>query len=442
MTDYHADPLTDLPNRHALLEFLAQRQNTDSAIAAISLKISRFGRVNNSFGTALGDKVISMTAKRLVKLFPDALQICRTHGDHFCLVFRSSSAVDSVLEQLEEFTQRPLAIKGEVIVLAIRTGVAIQSADTPNPAALLHASEVALQQAEHAGLKSAQFRPDMAVKSREAHHLENDLRVAMANRNFDLHRALSNEEFLLVYQPIIDLETGNAIAMEALIRWQHPTKGLIPPSHFILMAERAELMDLLGMWILRRAILTCATWPLNTDGKRVGVSINVSPVQLGQPKLVINAIRQALDDTGLDPSLVKIEITETSAMADNLCAALEDIRLIGCKIALDDFGTGYSSLTQLDRLPLDLIKLDRSFITNLDSKDAGAYQRSHRMTSAVLSIAEAFSLETIIEGIETPSQLSQVKKLGARFVQGYLFSRPLEEQSVDSFINQREEIQH
>jgi len=437
MIEPQQDPLTSLPNRHALQEFLHSQERSSSGLAAISLKISRFGRVNNSFGTELGDKVISMTAKRLIKLFPDAKLISRTHGDHFCLVFGSDDAVDSVLEQLEDFTQRPLAVRGEVIVLAIRTGIATSSCCNSDPSRLLYASELALHHAEHAGLKSSIFQAEMEEESRQAHHLENDLRLSMANRHFDLHRALSNDEFMLVYQPIVDTETGAAMAMEALVRWQHPSKGLVPPSQFILMAEQAELMDLLGMWILRRAILACSTWSAGRDGRRVGVSINVSPVQFGQPKLVINAIRQALEETGLDPSLIKIEITETSAMVENMLAALEEIRLMGCKISLDDFGTGYSSLTQLNRLPLDYLKLDQSFITNLDSSDAAAHQRSTRMISAVLSIADAFNLESILEGVETDSQLKQVKNLGARYVQGYLFSRPLDETGVADFIAQQ-----
>lgn len=432
---FENDSLTGLLSREGLKDFLeAYTPGPDAQLTLLSVQMARFGHVNSSMGGALGDKIIALAAKRLVKTFPDTVALARPHGDHFCLLFDGQADIDVELERLQDFTQRPFAVKGEVIVLSVRVGIAHLCEALPAPSMLLQASEVALQDAKRTRLKTSFFQNDMANDARRLHRVENDLRISMVNRHVEIHRALNNDEFILHYQPITDAGSGQISAFEALLRWQHPERGMIPPFEFIQIAEQIQIMDVLGSWIIRRAIAEAASWPLRPDGKPVGISINVSATQFVEPEILLSAVREALQATGISPGLVKLEITESSNFMETMKGTLEDLRAMGCRIALDDFGTGFSSLTQLNELPLDYLKLDRSFIKELDSADSAARRRSLRMTQAALSLAETFDLIPIVEGVETLCQLKAVTALGAELIQGYYFSKPMPSEKVVDYI--------
>jgi diguanylate cyclase (GGDEF)-like protein len=432
---FENDSLTGLLSREGLKDFLgAYTPGPDAELTLLSVQIARFGYVNSSMGAALGDKIIALSAKRLVKTFPNAVALARPHGDHFCLLFDNQSDINEELERLQDFTQRPFAVKGEVIVLSVRVGIASLSDALPEPALLLQASEVALQDAKRTRVKTSFFRKDMANDAKRLHRVENDLRVSIVNRHVEIHRALNNEEFILHYQPITEAGSGQISAFEALLRWQHPERGMIPPFEFIHIAEQIQVMDVLGSWIIRRAIIDAASWPTRPDGKPIGVSINVSATQFVEPEILLGAVRDALQSTGLAPGLVKLEITESSNFMETMKDTLLDLREMGCRIALDDFGTGFSSLTQLNELPLDYLKLDRSFIRELNSTDSAAARRSLRMTLAALSLAETFELMPVVEGVETLYQLKTVTALGADLIQGYYFSKPMPAEDVVDYI--------
>lgn len=289
---FENDSLTGLLSREGLKDFLeAYTLGPGAELTLLSVQIARFGYVNSSIGGALGDKIITLSAKRLVKTFPNAVALARPHGDHFCLLFDGLSEINEELERLQDFTQRPFAVKGEVIVLSVRVGIASLSDALPEPSMLLQASEVALQDAKRTRLKTSFFKKDMANDAKRLHQVENDLRISMVNRHVEIHRALNNEEFILHYQPITEAGSGQISAFEALLRWQHPEKGMIPPFEFIQIAEQIQVMDVLGSWIIRRAIIDAASWPLRADGKPIGVSINVSATQFVEPQILLGAVR-------------------------------------------------------------------------------------------------------------------------------------------------------
>ena len=428
------DPLTGLHSRSGMIDFLDRYDGSDS-IQIYSVQLSRFGSVNNSVGYVLADKIITLTGNRLKKIFADAIMIGRTHGDHFALVFNGSADMDSIISQLYDFTQRPFAVGGEVIVLGVKVGIAVLGEASLNDSrSLLHASEVALSQCKRDGSKVTHFTQDLLKDAKQIHELENELRLSLANSHVALHQALHENEFELYYQPIINCKNNTIDAFEALIRWNHPTKGMISPIQFIPMAEQIKVMDVLGGWILKRAMLDASSWPLNASGERIGVSINLSPTQFIEEKILLDSVSTAIEVSGMEPQRVKLEITESTTFADNMISVVESLQNLGCKIALDDFGTGYSSLTQLNRIPLDYLKLDRSFIKDLDINDEAKRRLCERMSSAVMSLVDTFELIPIVEGVETAEQLAVVKGLGAELIQGYYYSKPLRFDEVKAFI--------
>lgn len=433
----HLDALTGLASRVALEAQLRERElwnAPNDQLSLMSVEISRFGAVNDSMGAELGNKVIVMVAKRIQKLFGNAAIIARTHGDHFCLVFEGDTDISAQIELLQDFAQRPIALKGEVIVLSVRVGAAVLGPMVSSPTQLLHAAEVALHKAKRDRVKRVFFQECLAAEARTSHQLENDLRVSLVTKHVELHKAITNNEFVLVYQPIVDTVNHTVNALEALVRWHHPKRGLISPMEFIPMAEQIQVLDVLGNWITRRACLDAMTLPPNADGSRVGISVNVSPTQFIEPGVLLATVKQALKESGIEPSLLKLEITESSSFTPARYGMLDQIRSLGCEIALDDFGTGYSSLTQLNDMALDYVKLDRSFIQHLGGEDRAEEQRSDRMTRAVLSLAKALQLDAIVEGVETPAQRDKLMEYGARLMQGYLFSRPLPIDEACAFI--------
>ena len=433
------DPLTGLLSRVGAKHYLDQvvEEVDISKLAAVSVEISRFGTMNDSIGPELGDKIIAMTAKRLLKIFTEAVLIARMHGDHFCLVFDDGTDLDSVIARLFDFTQRPFAVRGEVIVLSVRIGVASPHGSAKNSQSLLHAAEVALHRAKLKLNKVSYYNAGMVEQARSAHRLENDLRISLVTNASALHSAIANDEFFICYQPIIYSSTGQIHSFEALLRWNHPSKGVISPLQFIPMAEEIGIMDILGSWVLRRACADAAMWPSINNVLAPGVSVNVSPAQFNEITILENALDAALTESGIEAKRLKLEITETGAASDELPEQLRILRARGCQIALDDFGTGYSSLTRLHSLPLDYLKIDQSFLRGLSSDNPLESKRLERLTRSILALAEILELVPIVEGVETQHQIDIVRSWGGDLVQGFVYSKAMIADSVLDYLHER-----
>lgn len=430
------DELTGFLTRVSLMAFLSKYESPSELrrISILAVELSRFGIVNDSVGANVGDKIIATTAKRLAKLFPHAEAIARLHGDNFGLVFLDVGDIEEEVQRLLDFSQRPLAIRGEVIVLSVRIGVADQRHEVHKSSDLVHAAEVALHQTKSRAPKVAFFDDTMIDTAQTAHQLENDLRVSLVTNAVELHRAIANAEFELRYQPIVHASTGAVHAFEALLRWHHPKRGIVSPALFIPMAEQIHVMPVLGSWIIRRACADAVGWESNPDGSKPAVSINVSPTQFIEAKMLLSAVRTAIEETGIDPKRVKLEITETADFAASMRGSLDDLRALGCKIALDDFGTGYSSIAQLVDLPVDFVKVDRSLVKDLDNPAPEAARKATRLAKSILSLAESLELTPIVEGIESETGVKRIQALGGDLIQGYVYSKPLVGKDVNDFL--------
>jgi diguanylate cyclase (GGDEF)-like protein len=421
------EELTGCLTRKAFERTLTDLESVEGGTQAslIVVQIGRFGLVNDSVGQGIGDKIIGTVAKRLGKLFPHAFAVGRLHGDHFGLLFCDLSDVSNEIDQLLDFAQRPIAVRGEIIVLSVRIGVAESATLGGSLVDLVHAAEVALHKAKEIKTSVAYFDGQMVDQARSVHQLENDLRVSLVKNAAELHQAIANTEFELFYQPIVSTTDESVHAFEALLRWHHPVRGIVSPAVFVPMAEQISVMSILGAWVIRKACQDAVSWPLSRNGTAPSVSINVSPTQFYEPEILLNSIKQGLDESGIDPARIKVEITESADFAPTMRSILEEIRSLGCTVALDDFGTGYSSVAQLVDLPIDYVKVDRSLVKDLESEDAELALRAEKIARSVLGLADSLEVKPIVEGIETPIGLEKIKSLGATLVQGYVFARPM-----------------
>ena len=448
--DLSDDRLTGFAS-HDQLTGLLTRASLGNDLAAVSapaelqqlsimaVEITRFGAINDSVGAATGDRIISTSARRLTRTFPYARAIARLHGDHFGVVLEGDVDLAEETAKLVDFVQRPMILDGQTIVLAIRVGVAAGRLlpDIDDGMDLLHAAEVAL----HGSTPSSVtwFDATMLDRARTAHRMENDLRVALVRNNRELQESLANAEFSLEYQPVVSLRTGEIHAFEALLRWDHPEQGRISPASFIPMAERAGLMPVLGDWVLRRACKEAAGWPVAKSGRQPTVSINISPSQCTDGDILLGSVSSAIRESDIAPSRVSLEITETYQTTLNFAPLLERLRHIGCRLAIDDFGSGYATIAQLFDLHVDYLKVDRSIVLQLCDTDPDTCRRATSLTRAVLSIADAFELRAIVEGIETRDELIAARTLGADLVQGFVYARPMPSDRVASFIQNHDE---
>lgn len=433
------DQLTGFLTRQSLnviLEAQAIRENmTDLAFLAIEM--SRFGLVNASVGSETADRIIATMARRMARLFPNATAIARLHGDHFGVVFAQSADIDAHVRRLLDFAERPLAIDGEVTVLSIRVGVATGKMGLESPQELVQAAETALYQSKAQMTKVAYFETDMLETARSTHALENDFRVSLATNSADLHRALANDEFELNFQPIVDSTTGQIHAFEALLRWQHPQRGMVPPSVFIPLAEQLHVMNLLGQWVLRRAMAEAITWEASPDGTLPKVSVNLSVVQFDEPDVLVAAVQTALIESGLPGERLNLEITESAQFSPAIRPHLDRLLFLGCTIALDDFGTGYGSISELASLPLHYVKLDRSLVRDVASIDQPRANRARKVVAASLCLTASLGVKAVIEGIETPAGLAAVRSLGGQLIQGFVYAKPMPAKNVKDFIRRQ-----
>jgi diguanylate cyclase (GGDEF)-like protein/PAS domain S-box-containing protein len=419
----HHDPLTSLPNRTKFREDLEQTLrlvNRDGRVAVLCLDLDHFKEINDSLGHPIGDDLLKDVACRLRTSVREGDTVARLGGDEFAIVQAGidlqASESSSLAERLVEILGAPYVIQGHQLNIGVSIGIAFAPNDGEDPDQLLKNADMALYRAKEDGRGTYRFfEPGMDARAQARRLLEIDLRAALTRDEFEVH-----------YQPIHDLKTDQITAFEALIRWKHPLRGMISPMDFIPLAEETGLITQLGDWILRKACMDAATW-----SREVRVAVNLSPVQFKNSNLVQSVI-SALAASGLVPERLELEITESVLLQDSeaTLAALHKLRSFGVKISMDDFGTGYSSLSYLRSFPFDKIKIDRSFVHELATRDD-----SMAIVRAVTGLGKSLGISIVAEGVETNEQLGLLRTEGCTEVQGFLFSRPRPAQDVEAMLS-------
>jgi diguanylate cyclase (GGDEF)-like protein len=421
------DALTGLPNRVLALDraeqMLARARRQQIPVAALYIDIDGFKHVNDTFGHAAGDDLLRVVATRLEGVVREGDTAARLSGDEF-VVLVEGSALDAgpelVAERLLEVLRQPYEMDGQAgRQLSLTASIGIALGERASAADLLRDADVALYEAKAAGKNYyTLFQSSMQTAARDRLTLE-----------MDLADALEQEQLFLQYQPTFDLQSERVIGVEALIRWRHPTRGVIAPIEFIPIAEESGLIVPIGRWVLQEACRQAKIW--HTAGHRIGMSVNVSGRQLDDDEL-IEDVRRPLTESGLDPATLTLEITETTLMRDANATAkrLHLLKEIGVRIAIDDFGTGYSSLAYLRQFPADALKIDRSFISGIaGSKESAA------LIHTLVQLGKTLHIETLAEGIEDQAQLQTLQREHCDQGQGFLFSRPLDVDAVEKFLS-------
>ncbi len=417
------DALTDLPNRSLLNERLEQaltHVKRGDIVATHLLDLDHFKNVNDTLGHAVGDKLLKAVAGRLRALIRETDTVARMGGDEFAIVqvaLEQPADAATLATRIIEAISAPYDIDGHQVTVGTSVGIAIGPNDGVDPDQLMRNADLALYRGKSEGRGIYRFfEPGMDLELKARRALECDLRNALVEGQFELY-----------YQPVINLGHGNITGFEALIRWIHPERGIVPPGEFIPLAEEIGLIVRIGEWAIRQACNTVAAWPDD-----VTVSVNISPAQFRNPGLV-QAVIVALADSGLSPRRLELEITETVLLEDSeaTLSTLHRLRDLGVKIAMDDFGTGYSSLSYLQSFPFDRIKIDRCFV-----KDLADGVGSLNIVRAVIGIAKGMHMQTTAEGVETVEQLDILRAEGCNEIQGFLIARPVPANRIVPMLHQ------
>ena len=412
------DPITGLPNRDLLTDRVAHalswsRDAAMDPIALILLDLDRFKVINESLGHAVGDSLLVAVGERLQRCLRPGDTVARFGGDEFAVMLDGIGAIEDARRTAERILAEmsaPFTLGDRDWYVNASLGIAMAWPGRATPGDLLREAEVALVRAKSTpGSRFVLFQPEMSEATLERVELENDLRLALDRNELRLH-----------YQPLVDLATDRIVGLEALVRWQHPTRGLVPPLSFIPLAEDTGLIVPIGRWVLETACRQARAWLDERPDAPLVMSVNLSPRQFAQPTLVAE-ISDILEITGLPADRLELEITESILLdeGESSAAALRALRELGVGLVLDDFGTGYSSLSYLRRLPLNTIKIDRSFIDGLDSDDANL-----PIVQAVIALAHGLGIEVVAEGIETAGQLARLRELLCDRGQGFYYARP------------------
>jgi diguanylate cyclase (GGDEF)-like protein len=422
---YH-DSLTDLPNRSLFIDrlgqaLLAARRDKRFA-AAMFLDIERFRMVNETFGRRAGDDLLREVAARLRTTARDQDTVARVGADHFAIAVAGfdhpGDTVHWLLERLAEAFARPVMIDGVELRVTMKVGIAVFPTDGESTEALCANAETALNRAKQDSQPYLFYAPEMNARVAESLALEHRLRRAIEDGRLALH-----------YQPKVDVRSGRLAGLEALIRWQDPELGAVPPAKFVSLMEETGMILVAGRWALKRAVEDILRWQaLGAEVPRT--SVNVSAIQLRQ-KDFVDSVLQAIAGFGRDKPLLDVEITESVLVDDveETTRKLHTLRRAGVEISVDDFGTGYSSLTYLARLPVDVLKIDRSFVVRM--RDAG-YPRN--IVAMIVSLAHTLGLKVIAEGVEDNEQVRLLRDLGCDQIQGYLVSRPIPAEDVERML--------
>ncbi len=409
-----SDALTGVANRGRFFDLLsihaASRRERDQSFAVLMLDLDRFKPVNDTLGHAAGDAILQMVAERLQATLRDGDVLARLGGDEFAILQVAADHLDSVAILAERIVQtigsRPFAYQGQAVHLGASVGFAWAPQDGDDPAELLRNADLALYAAKSDGRAIwRRYDPRFDEETQERRRLEIGLRHAISHGELQLH-----------YQPLVDAQSGAITSAEALVRWNHPDRGLVPPVEFIGLAEETGLILPLGDWVLRTACAEAAGWP-----EHIGVAVNLSPAQFRDPALG-EVVLSALRTSGLEPSRLELEITEGVLLNDEAgtLATLTALQAAGVRISMDDFGTGYSSLSYLRKFPFDKIKIDQSFVRQIPEDPESA-----AIIRAIITMSACLGIKTTVEGIETSDQLAFSVAEGCDTIQGYHISRPL-----------------
>lgn len=415
----HYDELTGLANRSLFRERLHEahqrvRQGGRRSLALLHINLDRFKLLNDSLGHEVADQLLQKMARRLVNALPEADTIARLSGDEFAVLFDAYGNLSSlarVATRLSAKLRLPLSVDGHELVVSASMGISLLPDNAREISALVSQSNMAMQHAKHLGGNNFQFFTDsLQASTLERLQLENHLR-----------RAIEEQQLTVFYQPKLCLQTGRMNAAEALVRWDHPSMGQVPPADFIGLAEETGLIGPIGEFVLRQVCWQACEWQRQGLAP-IRVSVNLSVHQLRQGKLV-SLVRQVLEETGLAPHYLELELTESHLLdsVEHIIATFQQLRDLGVKLAIDDFGTGYSSLSYLKRIPVDYVKIDQAFIRGLSEGSADA-----AITRAIIAMAHGLALKVVAEGVEREDQLAFLRAERCDEVQGYLISRPVD----------------
>jgi len=413
------DPLTGLPNRTLFHERLDERIADGESVAVLLIDLDCFKEVNDTLGHALGDEVLVEIGRRLRPLLPEPDLVARLGGDEFAVLLRvadeehARQRVDEILDTIRQ----PFDTAGLVFDVDASIGIAMADGSALTAEDLMRRADVAMYTAKEDHLSHAVYRAERDHYSPE--------RLELAGR---LRRAISDGELVLHYQPQVDLVTGRPVGVEALLRWNHPERGLIPPDEFIPVAERTELIRPLTAFVFSAAITQAAVW--HRAGRALRVSVNLSARNLAEDDLV-DSIAQLLRAHALPPPMLVVELTETTVMASPARAAeiMSRLRAIGVRISIDDFGTGHSSLAYLTKLPTDELKIDRSFVQRMSADPTAA-----TVVRAIVDLAHSLRLDIVAEGVETAEHADTLREIGCATAQGYYYSRPRTARDLDQWL--------
>jgi diguanylate cyclase (GGDEF)-like protein len=408
----HHDPLTRLPNRvlfHDRMEQALAQVDRGVRFAVLCLDLDRFKLVNDTLGHPVGDSLLRQVAERLKACVREGDTVARLGGDEFAIVLldlNDPAEVDALGARIIEAVGSGFNIDGHQINVGTSIGMALSPADGSIADELLKKADTALYGAKTSGRGTACFYEE---EMNTALQLRRETEVGLC-------RAIAEQEFELHFQPLVDAHSRRLTSFEALVRWQHPERGLVFPDAFVPVAESSGLIGAIGQWVLRKACMEAATWP-----RDVAVAVNLSPSQF-KDKNLVNYVRAALADSGLAADRLELEITESVLLHDSsvIVAILNEIKLLGVKISMDDFGTGYSSLSYLRSFPFDKVKIDRSFV-----KDLPRDKNSMAIVHAIVGLGETFGMTVTAEGVETDEQAAQLAMANCTHLQGYLFSKPI-----------------
>jgi diguanylate cyclase (GGDEF)-like protein len=421
------DALTGLPNRALILDridqMLARSRRVRIPIAVFFLDLDNFKDINDTLGHGVGDQLLSAVGSRLASAIREEDTVGRLGGDEFVVLAEGASlsaGAEVVAERLLDMLSTPFEIAGSETPLAVTASIGIAEGTRAVPEELLRDADIALYKAKTAGKNRAVvFLATMQEDVDDHRHLE-----------VDLHAAVELGQFFLLYQPTFSLSTGAFTGVEALLRWRHPKRGVLQPDNFIPALESSGLIIPVGRWVFEEACRQGAEW--YRQGHRFTISVNVSPVQL-EGDGIIDAVRGALSASGLDPTQFILELTETTLMRDveRTVAQLKVLKALGVRVAIDDFGTGYSSLAYLQQFPIDVLKIDKSFVSGIANASEAA-----ALVHTLVNLGKMLGLETVAEGVETDDQRRRLTAENVDTGQGFLFARPLDVEAVNALLNE------
>jgi diguanylate cyclase (GGDEF)-like protein/PAS domain S-box-containing protein len=426
------DPLTGLPNRTLFMDRLEQaikslKRDENHQCAVLFLDLDRFKLINDSLGHLAGDQLLIEVSQCLRNCLREEDTIARLGGDEFVILLNNIQNTETAVATAQKISQnlnRSFQVGGHEIFTSASIGIAIGGSDYKSGEELLRDADTAMYIAKHSGQSRYQvFGSSMRVKAIDQLLLETDLK-----------RALERQELSLVYQPILSLIDRQLIGFEALLRWNHPDRGSVPPSDFIPLAEETGLIVSIGWWVLREACHQIQLWQIKYPNlKDLTISVNLSNKQFAQHDFV-DRLQSISQDVGISPATLKLEITESVVMVDPIAVAqkLKQVKALGIDLMMDDFGTGYSSLNYLRTFPIDTLKVDQSFISQMDCEDG------LEIVKTIINLAHNLKMQVVAEGVETDEQATHLQDLGCEYAQGYFFSQPLDRHDTECFIKARE----